>query len=104
MRFVNLGVDAVMLGDLGMNAKQHGFIFLGQISTTQGAFYAFNSYFGCVNYGFAHRISFLTILVEVFGSNFLGLHFVLVLVLATRNRPVRKFEDEDRCAEYEYET
>jgi hypothetical protein len=102
MRFVNLGVDAVVLCDLGMNAKQHRFCFLGQISPTQGAFYAFNSYFGCVNYGFAHGISFLIILIEVFGSNFLGLHFVLVLV--TRNRPVLKSEDEDRCAEYRYDT
>jgi hypothetical protein len=63
MRFVNLGVNAVMLCDLGMNAKQHRFIFLGQISTTQWAFYAFNFYFGCVNYGFAHGFSFQIIQV-----------------------------------------
>jgi hypothetical protein len=34
MRLVNLGVDAVMRCDLGMNAEQNRFIFLGQISST----------------------------------------------------------------------
>ena len=29
MRFVDLRVNTVMLGDFGMNAKQHRFIFLG---------------------------------------------------------------------------
>jgi hypothetical protein len=101
---VDLRVDAVMLCDLGMYAKQHGFILLGQIGTTQRAFYPFNFYFGCINDFIAHRVSFLIIQIEVVCSNFLSLSVVLVVVLVTRNRPASKSEDEDRCAEYEYET
>jgi hypothetical protein len=58
MGLVDLRVNAVMLGNLGMNAKPHRFIFLGQIRATQRAFDPFNFYLGCVDNWIAHSFSF----------------------------------------------
>jgi hypothetical protein len=54
MGFVHLGVNAVMLGDLGMSAKPYRFVFLGQICPPQWSFDPFDFYFGCINNLIAH--------------------------------------------------
>jgi hypothetical protein len=59
MRLVDLRVDTVVFRNLGMYAKKHGRILLGEIRTSQGAFYPFDSNLGCINNCFAHRTSFL---------------------------------------------
>ena len=59
--FMDLGINAVMFGDLGMHAKFYGLLFLGQVSATKRAFYSFNFYFGCIDNFSAHIPSFLDI-------------------------------------------
>ena len=66
MWFMDLRINAVMLGDLGMHAKLYGLLFLGQVSATKRAFYSFYFYFGCIDNFFAHSTPFPIIESQVY--------------------------------------
>jgi hypothetical protein len=57
--FVDIRVDAVVLGDFRVNAENHRLRHLGQISAAQRALYALDPDAGCVGHFVCHgRISF----------------------------------------------